>query len=106
MKTKEEVLRAHQPFSVDLHDRSEYVVSFDDALDAMEEYTDQVGPKWIRMEEAVPDNDNYVLVFKPNGVSIAGYSKEEGCFIQYWNGKMIEFVGITHWMPLPKKPEQ
>lgn len=38
MKTPEEILRKHQPFSVEVHDCSEYVVSFENAIEAMKEY--------------------------------------------------------------------
>lgn len=67
MKTTREILRTHQPFSTHVDDRSDYVVSFDDALDAMEEYADQFKPKWISVYPVHDINSGRIFILDKSG---------------------------------------
>ena len=81
-----------------------------DAADAIEELLADV-PKWISVEERLPDEWREVLTYSP----IHSDEKNPHMIQLCWyigNGKWRECqygeimeIPITHWMPLPKAPE-
>lgn len=69
----------------------------------LEEPEQNIKMKWISIKDDLPEEDQYVLV--TNGKLV-----EEGYFSQ-WNdaprwGKSPYFGEVTHWMPLPEKPNE
>lgn len=107
MKTKEEIIH-------ELYDKNRKntgngkmfpIMPEQWAIEALDIYAEQFKPKWIPVNQMVPNDTNYVLAFKAGGICLAGYSMEHNSFIRFSNGKLIEYIGITHWMPLPEKPE-
>lgn len=63
--------------------------------------------KWISVKDQLPEKEVYVLVItKEKAYAIAFLSqfngkKEWSIFDTHW----IDFEDVTHWMPLPEKPE-
>jgi hypothetical protein len=61
--------------------------------------------EWISVKERLPPENTRVLVYEKRGVHGGNpidieYMDESGD----WEGQGI-VSGITHWMPLPKEPE-
>lgn len=58
-------------------------------------------PKWINVKERLPSNEDVVLcVTKNNRPFVCRYD-------QYWKRWRVSGnVKVTHWMPLPKPPEE
>ena len=73
-------------------------------------------PKWISVEERLPDNDRMVIGFTPcDGFMFVGYYHEEKMVGYEWKKwKIITAMRstkdmlkkVTHWMPLPKPPKE
>ena len=70
-------------------------------------------PKWISVEDRLPDNGDVVLVIANgnprtnirlhNATLIASYWQDEGWIVdgyEYWDA-----ICVSHWMPLPELPE-
>lgn len=93
------------------------------ALDAMQSYADQFRPKWISVEEGLPDFDVPVLVFGENNPSsiqicrlgsVTEYrdsSTKQKVTSHEWyvgySGLDTWYYTITHWQPIePPKSEQ
>ena len=60
-------------------------------------------PKWISVEERLPEPDTDVLARRSIGIGVECYHKEDG---GYWSWD--EYCGkwrVTHWMLLPEPPE-
>ena len=71
-------------------------------------------PRWIQVEERLPENGVPVLInyiassdgkYHPDGTAVW---TDYGCF--WWEGSLEDCdtevaVPITHWMPLPEPPE-
>lgn len=67
--------------------------------------------KWVSVNKRLPDIFVDVLVYNPfNEVSIMIAFREKGDNGGWrWNSQMAypnELVDVTHWMPLPKPPEE
>ena len=61
-------------------------------------------PEWISVKDALPKDNEYVLVYDSNN----GFYNID-CF---YNGDWLEIhdywtedVKVTHWMPLPEPPD-
>ena len=84
---------------------------------AAEEYADQFKPKWIPVSERLPDNDDEVLVIiNYTEQPIMAYFKHEKWFgslatrdemksCSADDPELLDSDWVTHWMPLPPKPE-
>lgn len=63
-------------------------------------------PSWISVEDRLPENQEYVLVFVKFHHPIVGFLHEKG---QGWivideHEDYIQDENITHWMPIPPAP--
>jgi hypothetical protein len=75
----------------------DYCAGWNDAVDAM--------PRWISVEERLPEHDVFVLV---------GYNRYdhvfEGCYLEdekYWCDREYSYIAPpSHWMPLPEPPKE
>ena len=73
-------------------------------------------PRWISVEERLPEYNADVLVYRPNMAmkflvdSYDGYyGEDDGEWYEGWNAYGKDIHGnsvITHWMPLPKPPTE
>lgn len=60
-------------------------------------------PKWISVEERVPENDDDVLIITEFGISMGYYDIYRDYWVDYTNG---DSNIVTHWMPLPEPPKE
>ena len=60
----------------------------------------QAVPEWIPVSERLPDDDDLVLVYDSEGTH--GYIYTLRVYKQFFD----KFKCVTHWMSLPKAPEQ
>ena len=85
--------------------------TFEEAADAIEELQAQLMysndaakaiadkvPKWIPVTERLPMRGEKAICFGKNGYMIGTYGEFGWMFPCY-------FGNVTHWMPLPKQPE-
>lgn len=64
--------------------------------------TTQTHPEWIRVTDAMPDNEREVLV--TSGRSFYGVAF---CIEGRWEvADYGELVGVSHWMELPEPPSE
>lgn len=67
-------------------------------------------PKWIPIEEQLPEEWKTVLTFQPTTTDDKGiiqtcvYIGIPGKWRQAWNHEFLE-LPVTHWMPLPEPPK-
>lgn len=63
-------------------------------------------PKWIPVEEWLPEKEEYVLCHsnKHGGYMFVGY---RGYLSGEWvEGNSLHLKDVTHWMPLPEPPRE
>lgn len=58
--------------------------------------------KWISVKDQLPEHNQVCIVWVPSLVTIAEYHEHRDEW-QYMNRKYSR--DITHWQPLPEKPE-
>lgn len=58
--------------------------------------------EWISVKDRLPEKLNKVLVAHHNGITIAYYYNNSWVGKQ---GKKHYLSSVTHWMPLPERPE-
>jgi len=70
---------------------------------ALVEYADQFKPKWISVEEGLPESYVNVLVYyDDDGLYRVDTMIHNGKkWIYQWTNKFT----VTHWMPLPEPPK-
>jgi hypothetical protein len=68
-----------------------------------------IAQRWISVEDRLPNNDDYVLVYI-NYRTLIYYENDFGINIGYYdeNGWRIgrDYVKVLFWMPLPEPPEE
>jgi len=73
-----------------------------DAADAIEELLATV-PTWISVEERLPEDEQWLLVWGHGQKIPTMMFRESGA----WIDDQFEFhTTITHWMPLPAPPKE
>ena len=61
-------------------------------------------PQWISVKDRLPDSTPIVLAMCIDGYELAYYGNYgKG---QWTNTLGTEHLNVTHWMPLPKPPEE
>jgi len=73
----------------------------DSAIGAMEEYADQFKPKWISVEDDLPELATFVICHKKNGLVLGLYYSADR---EFRYAEQIQRNQVTHWMPLPEPP--
>lgn len=65
-------------------------------------------PKWISVEERLPEDQRSVLTVNGHGeIRIMGlWSKRGDAWTWVHNDRMMHYNDITHWMPLPEPPKE
>ena len=88
-----------------------------DAL-ALIEHLDAKVPKWISVEEQMPEHGTDVLVLTAPGTLSLGQNcvvaeyihprmEKSGVFINFYAGYDDKnILAVTHWMPLPELPKE
>ena len=64
-------------------------------------------PKWISVEERLPEKAGEVLIVVSRFVAVAWYHPKTRCFES--GSGLCWFVSenaVTHWMPLPEPPKE
>ena len=59
--------------------------------------------EWIKCNERMPDDNEIVLVFKPNG------NRGGGIYDMMWGSDVNKYTEqgfIVYWLPLPKPPKE
>ena len=84
MKTAEEIL-------LEITKHEDRMVTPLEALLAMSIFSDQFKPKWISIDNYLPEYYEEVVVLR-NETKVSITSRNKG------------FRYVTHWMPLPTKP--
>ena len=72
-----------------------------DAL-ALIEHLDAKVPKWISVEERMPECMQPVIVCREGGKVEQGYKDT----MDWWKVYGTRTKKVTHWMPLPEPPEE
>lgn len=72
----------------------------DDALEYINELETRA-QRWIRVEDDLPEKDTEVMVYDKGGLFGLAYYDSAGTWHSY-----ATCYRITHWMPLPKAPEE
>ena len=72
------------------------------AADAIEELCK---PKWISVEERLPEKGTVVLAFGTRSAT-TGQFQGVGTAPWFWWWKGHTIKRVTHWMPLPKPPKE
>lgn len=93
---------------------TEYQMGF---YDAMKELREKYKPRWISVEERLPECNDDVLVFVQHPISghcwmqtahhVSTIGMDECEDDEWWlsgTGETVSFV--THWMPLPESPKE
>lgn len=57
-------------------------------------------PEWISVEERLPEDEGYVLAWRPG--ERVGFFYADPRAVAYY----IEQTNVTHWMPLPEQPKE
>lgn len=95
MKTKEQILLLKPKFSYGRY-------NYSDVIEAMEEYTDQYKSQWIPVTEPPEIDKCYLLALKNGDISF-DKCLSDGKHSSFW--KSHSSYNVTHYMPLPKKPQ-
>ena len=74
----------------------------DDLLDAADAIEELSKPRWIPVTERLPETYTWVLVFSENH-KVGFDAFYDGA---RWKNAVMNSVIVTHWMPLPKGPEE
>jgi len=64
--------------------------------------------EWIKVEDRLPDNDNWVIISTKDEVSSAYFSLNGGWFKFIAGSKYpisIMNSSVTHWQPMPEPPK-
>ena len=70
-----------------------------------------VKPDWISVKDRLPDDEELYLICTESNfgkIDIAYYQPIGDKFSNYepfWQGRSSRSTRVTHWMPLPQKPE-
>ena len=82
------------------------MVNLKDALAYIQQLEERV-PKWISVEDGLPENDDDVLIVDKSGKMIVGhYDEDYGRFWKRFNTNTFHSVDATHWMPLLEPPKE
>lgn len=63
--------------------------------------------KWISVKERLPEETEWVLVYQDGAMNCMAFNKKTKAFEDWIEAKCLNVIPefITHWMPLPPKPE-
>ena len=74
---------------------ADYCRGWNDAVDAI--------PRWISVEERLPEHMDDVLTWVRGLVEIGCYDENDECWELY---TCVGDGSVTHWMPLPEPPKE
>ena len=89
---------------------TEYQMGF---YDAMKELREKYNPRWISVEERLPEGEVLAANFTPSAYGykecIIGYVSPPSPTIpdgHYAENEFEILQSVTHWMPLPEPPKE
>ncbi len=63
--------------------------------------------EWIKCSDRLPKNSNDVLVLNDNNkMHVSCYFFSKNMYVWEQRDDQIGLGNVTHWMPLPKPPEE
>lgn len=88
-------------------EEGDYVcVTLGNALKEIAELEAQ-SPKWISVEERLPQDLAEVLICDDKGRMVVGhYDEDDGHFWKRVNADTFHSVNATHWIPMPEPPKE
>lgn len=65
-----------------------------------------VAPRWIPVDEKLPEVEKWVLLWNGHWIGVGKYAPDEVDGSPEWQDETTEYIGPvpTHWMLLPDKP--
>lgn len=92
------------------YDAIAYIQQLEEAcqnfVNVIHELAEQI-PKWISVEERLPENqDNVLILYGNGGVAIAYYDEDDEFFWRSLGDGAYRGVSATHWMPLLEPPKE
>jgi len=97
MKTKEEMLKPKRMLG--------NIVNYDEAINAMDEYASQFQQEWIPVEVRLPEIEEDYLVTNGRAQMVAAFRTSTKTWDFWYNNSFWDSDEVTHWMPLPPKPQ-
>lgn len=61
--------------------------------------------QWISVKDALPEDDETVLIANNDDITLATWSERHQCWDDDWGVMMLGKDSVDHWMPLPDLPE-
>lgn len=82
-----------------------FKVGFKEGYDARQPEIDALAPKWINVEESLPEHGQIVLLYSDTYINTTtgDYSYSLQCFRKH---NKSDYGIVTHWMPLHNPPKQ
>ena len=59
--------------------------------------------KWIDVNDAMPKEDELIVLLMDNGRIDIGYKSRKGYWVSHW---FMVVAMVTHWMPIPQIPNE
>ena len=99
--------KAYRIWDTGLKNAENWAVNESIALDRIQQLEAQV-PRWIPVEERLPEDQRSILTVNGHGdIRMMALWKKDGDKMTWlWDGRMMHFNDITHWMPLPEAPKE
>jgi hypothetical protein len=104
MKTAEEILQGYNQFRDDTFG---LYIPKEEVIEAMVAYASQFRPKWISVNDRLPDKHELVIVTNENDDWVCvGQINDDRLWYNQWESNLYGDADIipTHWMSLPKAP--
>lgn len=101
MKTKEEIIdyyENHLGISLENFERSI-------CKSCMDEYASQLQQEWIPVEVRLPEIEEDYLVTNGRAQMVAAFRTSTKTWDFWYNNSFWDSDEVTHWMPLPPKPQ-
>ena len=103
--TKEDIPKTYALLS---QFRNSVITNSDDLILAMDKIVESILPKWISVEDELPEEHTDVLVyyhFHSDNFDNCHYQTQDSYYRGRWEIEDDKLKTVTHWMPLPNIPK-